>query len=483
MSGELISTAPAESEREIGRFPIADRAAVDAAGLRARRAFPDWRDAGIEKRSEILLRFRDLAAARVEELAQLIAMEAGKALWDARGEAKLLAAKVDVSLGDGMASVKTHDVGGGARSTFHPRGVLAVYGPFNFPAHLPNGHIVPALATGNTIVFKPSDSTPAVGAWMADLWQEAGLPPGVLEVVQGGSDTGRALAAAQDIDGILFTGSYAVGRALQEAVLDQPHKILALEMGGKNAIAVLDDAEMDLAVSETAMSICVSTGQRCTCASRIFVYHSILDEFSDKLATLLGKIKIGHPLAEGVFMGPLINDAAASKVAHFRDLARETDGERIFQQDPGELDPSLSGPYVGPGLMRFASSAQDHPYKREEIFGPEAAIYPVDDLDETISAINDSDYGLAASVFTADRRRYEYSIGRIRTGLLNWNKGTTGASGKLPFGGIGKSGNDRPAGITASIYTTYPQSHLESSGGLDTSVLPPGFPRIDFEDG
>lgn len=472
MSEILISTSPAEPERELGRFPVADEAAVLAAVARARQAFPDWRDAGFEKRAQILRRFRDLAVERVEEFARLIALESGKALWDATGEARLIAAKVDTSLGPGMDLIATQDVGGGARATHHPRGVLAVFGPFNFPAHLPNGHIVPALATGNTVVFKPSDLTPATGVFMAQLWEEAGLPRGVMEVVQGGAETGRALARAPQVDGILFTGSFAVGREIAEAVLDQPHKILALEMGGKNAIAVLSDAELDLAVAETALSICVSTGQRCTCASRIFVARSLFDEFCEKLVATLREIKIGHPFDDGVFMGPLISKEAAAKVEQFRELARSAGGERILTVDPG-----LPQPYTGPGLMRFEDAAQDHPYKREEIFGPEAALYPIDDLDQAISAINDSDYGLAAAVFTRERRSYDYSVGRIRTGILNWNKGTTGASGKLPFGGLGKSGNDRPAGIAASIYATYAQAHLESEGGFDSSSLPPGFPK------
>lgn len=472
MSEMLISTSPAEPGRELGRFPIADTDAVLTAVERAKRAFPDWRDASFEKRAQILRRFRDLANERVGELARLIAMESGKALWDATGEAKLIAAKVDTSLGAGMELVAPQDVGGGARATHHPRGALAVYGPFNFPVHLPNGHIVPALATGNTVVFKPSELTPATGAFMAQLWREAGLPDGVLELVQGGAETGRALAAAEEIDGILFTGSYAVGRALGEAVLDQPHKILALEMGGKNAIAVLEDAELDLAVAETALSISVSTGQRCTCASRIFVHRSLIDAFAEKLVATLERIKIGHPLENDTFIGPLISEAAAAKVARYREFAIAAGGERILDRDPG-----LPSPYVGPGLVRFSDAAQDHPYKRDEIFGPEAALYPVTDLEEAIAAINDSDYGLAAAVFTRERRSFEHCKGRIRTGILNWNKGTTGASGKLPFGGLGKSGNDRPAGIAASIYTTYPQAHLESEGGFDPASLPPGFPR------
>jgi succinylglutamic semialdehyde dehydrogenase len=198
----------------------------------------------------------------------------------------------------------------------------------------------------------------------------------------------------------------------------------------------------------------------------------MIDEFSDKLVATLEGIKIGHPLDDGVFIGPLICTAAAAKVAHYRELSVAAGGERIL-----DLAPELPSPYVGPGLARFTDSAQDHPYKRDEIFGPEAALYPVADLDEAIAAINDSDYGLAAAVFTREPRNFAHCKGRIRTGILNWNKGTTGASGKLPFGGLGKSGNDRPAGIAASIYTTYPQAHLESEGGFDPSTLPPGFPR------
>jgi succinylglutamic semialdehyde dehydrogenase len=472
MTDLLISTSPAEPELELGRFPVADAEDVAAAVERARRAFPDWRDAGFEKRATILRRFRDLANEHAPEYARLIAMESGKAMWDATGESKLVGAKVDVSLGAGMELVATQDVGGGARATHHPRGVLAVYGPFNFPAHLPNGHIVPALATGNTVVFKPSDLTPACGAFMARLWEEAGLPEGVFAVVQGGVETGKALASAEAVDGILFTGSSSVGRVLAESVLDQPHKILALEMGGKNAVVVMNDAELDLAVAETALSIAVSTGQRCTCTSRIFVHENLIDGFTERLAATLKQIRIGHPLDDGVFMGPLISHAAAEKVAHFRELSKETGGERILD---GAID--RPSPYVAPGLMRFATTTQRHIYQREEIFGPEAALYPITDLDHAISAVNDSDYGLAASVFTSDRRKYEVAMGRIRTGILNWNKGTTGASGKLPFGGLGKSGNDRPAGVSTSLYTTYAQAHIESEGGFDPTTLPPGFPR------
>jgi len=473
MTAELHSTSPADPRDVVGRFPIADAAAVDAAVGRARAAFPAWRDLGLPGRAAVLERFAAVAKQREEELARLIAREVGKAIWDARGEARLLAPKVAISLAEGMALVGELEAGSGARATHHPRGVLAVLGPFNFPAHLPNGHIVPALATGNTVVLKPSEQSPAVGRWMADRWREAGLPAGVLEVVQGPGDTGAELARHPDVDGVLFTGSWGVGRALSEALLDQPHKILALEMGGKNAVVVLADADLPHALAETALSICATTGQRCSCASRLFVQRALLDEFTERLRSMLAEVSIGDPLDESVFMGPLVSEAAHAKVLRFRGLAAEAGGERLLEVDPGR-----PAPFAGPGLVRFADADQSHPYQREEVFGPEAAIHPVEDLAHAIEAVNDSDYGLVASLFTRDRAAWEHAVGRIRTGLLNWNRGTIGASGRLPFGGLRRSGNDRPAGLHASLYCTHPQAHLEApEPRLDPDSLPPGLPR------
>jgi succinylglutamic semialdehyde dehydrogenase len=468
----LRSVSPADPADEIGRFAVADAAAVDAAVGRARRAFPAWRDAGPEARARVLRRFAERAAAAAPQLATLVAREVGKALWDAAAEAKLLAPKIDVTLGYGMRFVAPIEAGAGARAEYHPRGVLAVLGPFNFPLHLPNGHIAPALATGNSVVFKPSELAPAAGAALVALFREAGLPDGVLELVQGGRDTGRALALHPDVDGVLFTGSFAAGRALAEAALDQPGKLLALEMGGRNAILVLEDADLDLAVAETAVSVCATTGQRCTCASRLFVHADLLDRFAEKLARVLRGVRVGPPLEEGVFMGPLVSRQAFEKLARYRELSSAAGGERVVDVDPG-----FGPPYVGPGLVRFERALQTHPYQRDEIFGPEAALYPVADLEQGIAAVNDSDYGLAAAVFTRDRSRYEHCVGRIRTGCLNWNRGTIGASGRLPFGGMRRSGNDRPAGSAATLYCTVVQAHLESEAGLDADSLPPGMPR------
>jgi succinylglutamic semialdehyde dehydrogenase len=467
----LESRSPADPDDVVGSFEVADGAAVDAAVARAREAFPAWRDAGFEARAAVLRRFAELAAKAEDAVAELVAREAGKALWDARGEARLLAAKVTVTLEEGMRPVAPLEPTPGARALYQPRGVLAVLGPFNFPVHLPNGHIVPALATGNCVVFKPSELTPAAGARLVALLHQAGVPRGVVEGVQGAGETGRALALHEDVDGVLFTGSWNTGRALAEATLDQPGKILALEMGGRNAALVLEDADLDLAVAETALSIAATTGQRCSCASRIFVARPLLDAFTDRLAAVLRGLAIGPPLAPGVFMGPLISEAAHGRVTAYR-LQADLLGERVLR-----VESDLPAPYVGAGLVRFADARQEHPCQREEIFGPEAHLYPIDELEAGIAAVNDSDFGLAASVFTRSRAAWERCVGRIEVGCLNWNRATVGASGKLPFGGTRKSGNDRPAGVSATVYCTTPQALLENEAPFDPETLPPGMPR------
>jgi succinylglutamic semialdehyde dehydrogenase len=472
MTKVLCSVSPADPSDEIGRYPVWDETSVGEAVARARAAFPAWRDAGPDARAAVLRRFAELAAERREEMARLVAREVGKALWDARAEARLLSAKVAATLEDGMRLVAPVEAGAGARVTYHPRGVLAVLGPFNFPAHLPNGHIVPALATGNTVVFKPSELAPAVGDLLFRLFRDAGLPPGVLEIVQGGAETGRSLALHPAVDGVLFTGSWRVGRELAEATLDQPGKLLALEAGGRNGMLVLEDADLETAALEAAISICATTGQRCTSLSRLFVARRVEAELLERLQAVLDDLEIGPPLEDDVFMGPLVSRRAWDRVMALRAETEKAGGERIYRRELNRLPP-----YVAPSLVRFDTLDQSHPSQREEIFGPEVAVYAVDDLDEGIAALNDSDYGLAASVMTRDRARYAHCVGRVRTGILNWNHGTVGASGRLPFGGLGRSGNDRPAGITATLYCTAPQAHLEREGPLDPATLPPGLYR------
>ena len=473
MSAELRSVSPADPDDELGRFPVADAAAVDAAVARARAAFPAWRDAGFEARAAVIRRFRDAARAGSDELARLIAREVGKALWDARGEAALLPAKVDVTLEEGMRFVAPIEAGPGVRATYHPRGVLAVLGPFNFPAHLPNGHIVPALATGNTVVLKPSELAPAAAEWMGALWREAGLPEGVLEIVHGGADTGRAPGRPRG----------RRRRALHRLLRRRPRarrrpRSTSRASSSRSRWAATTPSSCSATPTSTSQSPrprSRSPSPPVSAAPARAVSSSSAASSTPSRRSSPGccaACASGRRSTRASSWGRSSRRPPSTASPRRASLAGDAGGERVLL-----VPPPLPPPYVGPGLVRFATAAQTHPYQRDEIFGPEAALYPVGDLDEAIAAANDSDYGLAAAVFTRDRAKYEHCVGRIRTGNLNWNKGTVGASGKLPFGGSGRSGNDRPAGITATVYCTFPQAHLESEAGFDPETLPPGMPR------
>jgi succinylglutamic semialdehyde dehydrogenase len=325
--------------------------------------------------------------------------------------------------------------------------VLAVLGPFNFPGHLTNGHVIPALATGNTCVIKPSERAPAVGQLYAELAERAGFPPGVFNLLQGDAAVGAALAADPRIDGVLFTGSWAAGRRIAEANLDQPHKLLALEMGGKNAVLVCEDADLDAAARAIAFGACVTAGQRCSATSRVLTFPRVADALCERLVALLRGLVVGYPLDEGVFMGPVISTAARARPGH----------------------------YVRPSLHRVARLSGASRYQREEHFVPDLWIHSVDTLEEAIAAIDATDYGLVASVFTAQRAIFERVYRDTRLGLLNWNAPTVGASSRLPFGGLKRSGNDRPAGAASPLYCTYAVGSLELERPAPGSW--PGFPK------
>jgi len=471
---------------------------VDEAVAAARASFPKWRAASLEQRIAALREYQRLATARTGSMAELICDETGKAMWDSLGEAKLLAEKVDITLSESEASgrhrvrdfeIQIADSRKGV-CRFRPHGVMAVIGPYNFPAHLPNGHIVPALLMGNTIVFKPSDKTPAVGQMLAELLVEAlertGAPPGVVNLVQGGADVASRLVAHADIDGILFTGSWPVGRRILEANLDRPGRIIALEMGGNNAAVVLADADLKQAAIECARAAFISTGQRCTCTRRIIVERSIARRFVPLLAKVASNLVIGDPrggsggdAGHPVFMGPIIRAEARDAVLKFQsDLVRG--GGRVVMESTA-LNLSDGGHFITPGIIAVPGfTLADDPRADcgcdVEVFGPLVRIAECRDLEHAISQANASRFGLAASIFTRDRAAAEGFLGEVRAGCLNVNTGTAGASGRLPFGGLGRSGNHRPAGSFSLDYCAYPTAGLVETGSA--SVLPPGM-RFD----
>ena len=453
-SPDLISFDPSTGA-ELWRGPAGD---ADAAVRAARAAFPAWATAPLDARLAIIARYRDLVRERAAPFARLIAQETGKPLWDATAEVNSVAAKVDISVEAYHARTGTRvaEIAAGRQAVRHkPHGVLAVLGPYNFPAHLPNGHIVPALIAGNTVVFKPSEHTPATAAHMAELWREAGLPPGVLGVVQGAANEGREVASHPDIDGLLFTGSATTGHALARAFADTPHKILALEMGGNNPLIIWDAPDVEAAASIVVQSAYLSSGQRCTCARRLIVHEATAPALIAAVTALIDRLIVDHPFADPApFMGPVI-DARAAAGLETAFAAMVAVGGRVIR--PLARLPNGSA-FVSPGLID--TTGVDIP--DEEHFGPLLQLIRVPDWDSAMRAANATRFGLAASLVGGDERLYQRFWTAIRAGIVNWNRPTSGAASNAPFGGVGASGNHRPAAYYAADYCAWPVASVEA---------------------
>jgi succinylglutamic semialdehyde dehydrogenase len=477
VSGEIELVDPGDTRVCLGAFPFSADASARAVAA-ARRAWPAWRDATPDTRASALRRFGDVLRAEAERLAIVIATEVGKPVWEARTEVQAMVAKIDITLAQGLELVaeRAYELGPGqiGRWRSNARGVLAVLGPFNFPGHLSHGHVVPALATGNCVVLKPSEKTPATGQLYAELAARAGFPPGVVNVIQGDGAVGAALATLPEVDGVLFTGSWPVGRRILEATLDQPWKLVVLEMGGKNGVLVCADADLDAAAAAIAFGACVTTGQRCSATSRVFAAREIADALSAKIVRLFSGIAIGHSSNADAFMGPLISHAARERHAQVLALAKAEGAEALVAGGPCEGP--RPGHYVRPSLHRLRAHDPTSVYQREEHFLPDAFVLEVDSVDEGLARLDATDFGLVASVFTRDRATYERAARTLRVGALNWNAATVGASSKLPFGGVKRSGNDRPAAVSSTLYTTFPQANLEHEQAPAPASWP-GFPR------
>jgi succinylglutamic semialdehyde dehydrogenase len=433
---------------------------VGAAVASARAALPGWASARLDDRIAVTRAFQAVVKDRAEAFARLTATETGKPLWETRTEVASVAAKVDISITAQAerAGSRSGEIAGVRQVLRHkPHGVLAVLGPYNFPAHLPNGHIVPALLAGNTIVFKPSELTPAVADFMAECWAAAGLPAGVLTIVQGGGDTGRTLAAA-DIDGLLFTGSAHVGAALARQFADTPGKILALEMGGNNPLIAWDLGEdaLDAAAALIVQSAYLSAGQRCTCARRLIVRDGAHAPLLDRVTALIDRVIVGGAFDEPQpFMGPVIaNHAADALVAGAATLVAH--GARTIRPLTRHA-PDL--PFLAPALYDTtdASGLPD-----SELFGPLLQVTRVPDWDAAIAAANATRFGLAASLIGGDAALYDRFWQQSRAGVVNWNRPTNGAASNAPFGGIGLSGNHRPSAYYAADYAAWPVASLEA---------------------
>lgn len=502
--GTIEDRCPADLSLVLGRHPHSTFQ-VGRAVEAARRAWPAWAARPLEERVALVRAVGEALGRRAEELARAIALDVGKPLWEARTEVAAAVAKAAVTVDEGLALVRGFVPGGGpvpgaptlaapaAECRFRPLGVLAVLGPFNFPLHLANGHVLPALACGNAVVMKPSEVAPAVGELYARVLHEAGVPPGVFNLVQGVGREGAALAGHPDVDGVLFTGSWDVGLAIERQNLGQP-RMLALEMGGKNAALVLPDADPQKALWDVCFSAFVSAGQRCTATSRAIVVGppARADEFAARARALAEGLSVGHPLDE-VFMGPLASEAALRKFEAGAEAARnggrpsgpavpvaERRGRaaRIEVVLPTRrVQPKgLTGCYATPSVHRVHERAGT-PYEREELFGPDLAVFHAASLEEAVALANETDYGLAASVHTASAATFEAALQGLRCGVVNLNAPTVGASGRLPFGGLKRSGNHRPAGLFSTLYCTAPVAVMRGAPTLEGTKLPPGVGR------
>ena len=456
MAARLVSIEPATGA-EIWAGKVGDPAAEVAA---ARAAWPEWAAHSIAYRIEALRRFANEVRAREKLFADLIARETGKPLWEARTEIGAVVNKVEISANAYMERTpmrKLEAALGNKIAVRHkPHGVLAVLGPYNFPAHLPNGHIVPALIAGNTVVFKPSEKTPGSGAMLVDCFHAAGIPEGVVRLLIGGPDEGRALAAEPDIDGLLFTGSVRVGMALHEQFAKTPHKMLALELGGNNPIVVWNAKDIDAAATIVMQSAYLSAGQRCTAARRLIVEDGKEAKLVGKLTELIDRMIVDHPHADPApFMGPVIDNQAAHHLQEQWVELMMKGGKPVRRLDRPDEDK----PFLTPALIDV-TDIKDRP--DVEMFGPVLQLIRVPDFEAAIAEANNTRFGLAASLIGGSPNQYDQFWKQVRAGVINWNKPTNGAPSNAPFGGIGLSGNHRPSAFYAADYCAYPVTSSEA---------------------
>lgn len=449
-TGEIIWKGCSASEEDVNR-----------AVQNAKKAFKGWSSLTLDERSQYLDQFGETLQNNYLALAETISMETGKPLWESRQEVISMINKIKISLEaygrrcSGIIQDQPH-----ARSITRHRahGVIAILGPFNFPGHLPNGHIVPALLAGNTVVFKPSEYTPLVAEQMIKYWEMSGLPPGVINLVQGGPDTGKALIFHPDVNGIFFTGSFKIGKWISDALSHQPQKILALELGGNNPLIIGQISDLKTASYLTLQSAYLTTGQRCTCARRLIIPDGELcNKFIHTLTEMIDSISIGpYTDIPEPYMGPLISEQQVHYLLKIQSNLAASGGIHLKKmRHLTDLGPA----FISPGLIDVTDIAH---IPDEEFFGPFLQVIRVKNFDEAIQEANRTKYGLAAGLLSESKEEYAQFYKEIEAGIINWNTQLTGASSAAPFGGIKCSGNFRPSGYYAADYCSYPVASMES---------------------
>lgn len=454
-TGELISYEPATGA-ELWRGKHGN---VDEIVARARRAWPAWAAQPLSTRMELVRRFANEVRKDAEPLATMVARETGKPMWEARTEVESVINKVEISIrayADRTAQRKLDNAMQGTASLRHkPHGVMAVLGPYNFPAHLPNGHIVPALIAGNAIVFKPSEKTPATAELLVKCFHRAGISAAVVQLLIGGPAEGQALVAHEGIDGVLFTGSAHTGIAINRKLATRPDKIVALEMGGNNPLVVWDTPMITDAAAIVVQSAFTSAGQRCTAARRLIVKRSMYEPLMTEVKRLADRIIVGGPFDEPTpFMGPVIDNYAADGLTESFLYLLSHGGKAIKHL----IRPRDDLPFLSPAIIDV-SGVKEKP--DVELFGPLLQVSQADELDEAIAEANNTRFGLSASLVGGTPQEYNRFWANVRAGVINWNRPTNGASSAAPFGGVGLSGNHRPSAYYAADYCAYPVASTE----------------------
>lgn len=464
---EFSSTNPATGET-VWCGPAASPSEVGTAVYHARAAFADWSQRSLEDRIAVLRAYASALERRKPALAEMISREIGKPNWESLTEVQSMIGKVEISI-EAQAKRCSEFRGGAAVTRFRPHGVVAVLGPFNFPGHLPNGHIVPALLAGNTVVYKPSEYAPGTAELMASAWRDAGLPDGALNVVQGQRETGAALAEHPEIDGLFFTGSARTGLALAERFARTPEKILALEMGGNNPLIVWDARDVRAAALIVAQSAYVSAGQRCTCARRLIIPSDARGEgLIGELQRLARRLSVGvYTQRPEPFMGPVISAATAERLLSVQAQLVERGANSLLAMRT--LVPGTG--LLTPGLIDVTAMRDRDD---NELFGPLLQVIRVPDFAAALVEANATRYGLAAGLLSDDRTLYEGFLRTVRAGVVNWNQPLTGASSGAPFGGVGRSGNHRPSAYLAADYCSFPVASIEQPELKWPAQLPPG---------
>ena len=475
--GEAFESLNPVTQQVLWSGQGADASQVDAAVNAARQAFAGWAKRSFDARLKVLEAFAASLKANADALARCIGEETGKPLWESATEVTSMINKVAISVQSyrERTGEKSGPLGDATAVLRHkPHGVVAVFGPYNFPGHLPNGHIVPALLAGNCVVFKPSELTPKVAELTVKCWIEAGLPAGVLNLLQGARDTGIALAAHAGIDGLFFTGSSRTGNALHQQFAGRPDKILALEMGGNNPLVVDQVADVEAAVYTIIQSAFISAGQRCTCARRLLVPEGAWgDSLLTRLVEVSQRIEVGaFDQQPAPFMGSVISLQAAQALRDAQEVLLGSGAVALLEMSQPDSNAAL----LTPGIIDVTEVSER---SDEELFGPLLQVIRYADFDAAIAEANNTAFGLAAGLLSDSEARYQQFWLESRAGIVNWNKQLTGAASSAPFGGIGASGNHRASAYYAADYCAYPVASLETPTLALPTALTPGV-RLSF---